>query len=379
MSTSQFCIQQRQQEHQKLKKIFVFSFASSVLLHGILAITFPRWSFESPTQTEQPMKLIIVDKPKPEPQPEPKTIAEPQPKPQPEPSPEPKTIVESQPKPQPEPVKTTTPQPSVEQPPVKPETAPPKQVLTNPTPAPSPAIAPPVEKTTRSTSSNNSSNNSVSPSPNSSNNSNADTSNNAIATNSTPPSPEPKPNSNEGISCISNCQPEYPAVLSGDEGSAGIKLTIDNSGNVTSATIATANSNNQINRQALLAARQMKFSSSNGSNAEVQVTINFTVAGSEYDRLARQQQREREQAQRKRSEQEAARQQQLQQEREARARQEQQQRQAEAEAEQKRQIELQQQQSVPDTQATPTAVPTEVDDEMLRKFRERIEQHQQQE
>ena len=122
----------------------------------------------------------------------------------------------------------------------------------------------------------------------------------------------------------------------------------------------------------------MKFSSSsNGSNAEVQVTINFTVAGSEYDRLARQQQRERELAQQKRKEQEAARQQQLQQEREARARQEQQQRQTEAE--QKPQPQLQQPPSSPDTQAIPTAVPTEVDDEMLRKFRERIEQHQKEE
>lgn len=63
----------------------------------------------------------------------------------------------------------------------------------------------------------------------------------------------------------------------------------------------------------------MKFSSPSGGNsASVQVKINFTVAGSEYNRIAREQQRERERAEKERQEQEAARQQQLEQERQAR-------------------------------------------------------------
>ena len=92
MSTSQFCIQQRQQEKQKLNKIFVLGFASSALIHGILALTFPYWSFDSDIQTEKPMKLILVDQPKPEPKPEPKPVKAATPTVKPVPKPEPKPV-----------------------------------------------------------------------------------------------------------------------------------------------------------------------------------------------------------------------------------------------------------------------------------------------
>jgi hypothetical protein len=68
----------------------------------------------------------------------------------------------------------------------------------------------------------------------------------------------------------------------------------------------------------------MQFSSP-GENASVRVKIEFTVAGSQYDRAAREALEQRERAERERKEQEAARQQQLEQERQARQQQLQQQ------------------------------------------------------
>ena len=76
----------------------------------------------------------------------------------------------------------------------------------------------------------------------------------------------------------------------GVEGSAGVELTIDPNGNVIGAELADADSNSQVNRQALLAARQMQFSSPGESSASVQVKIDFTVEGSEYDRARREEQ-----------------------------------------------------------------------------------------
>ena len=107
MTNSKFCIEQRQKEQQQLKKILVWGFTGSALLHGIIAYALPRWSFESPTEVVKPMELILVDKPKPEPVP--KAVVEPKPKPQikpklePEPEPEPKAVVEPEPEPKPEP------------------------------------------------------------------------------------------------------------------------------------------------------------------------------------------------------------------------------------------------------------------------------------
>ena len=184
-----------------------------------------------------------------------------------------------------------------------------------------------------------------------------------MATNSAPPRPEPS-NVSEGISCVSNCEPEYPTALDGVEGSAGVKLTIDPDGNVVGAELADADSNSLVNRQALLAARQMQFSSPGDSSASVQVKIDFTVEGSEYDRAAREEQERREQAELERQEQEAARQEQLEQERQAREQEE---------------VEAQPQPS-PETKPAPKPLPTlspeELDEERLRKFRERIENYQ---
>lgn len=318
----------------------------------------------------------MVDKPEPKPQPQPKVESQPIAKP------EPQSV------PQPEPVPAQTPEPSAKAPePVKAQTAPakpkpaPKEVLTSPNPAPSqPIVSAPVEGSSQPTAFSNSSiSSSSSVTEASSSSSSQGTPGNVAVSSGAPPRPESS--SVQGISCVDNCEPEYPAALEGTEGSAGVKLTISSNGNVIGAELAEANSDSQLNRQALLAARKMKFDAPpGGDSASVRVRIDFTVAGSEYDRAARQEQRERERQTRERREQEAARQQQLEQERQAR--QEQLERERQARQEQlEQQIESQPQQpaATPPAESKPMPAPaeTEVDDEMLRKFRDRIEQHQQ--
>ena len=349
MSNSQFCIQQRQKEQQRLKKLLMFGFASSTVLHSILAYALPRWSFESPQVVEEPIEIMIVDKPKPKPKP---------------------TSVK------PPPVQAQTPSPPVKPPPVQAQTPPPKpvpktpepkpkKVLTTPTPAPSPPIVPaPVEKTARPSSS--SSNITA---PNRSSLTSTESSNSpdvpdpTVATNSPPSRPEASSEPAEGISCIDNCEPEYPSSLEGIEGSAGVKLTIDRNGSVIGAELVTTDSNAQVNRQALLAARQMQFSSPGDSAASVRVKIDFTVEGSEYDRARREEQQE-----------EAARQEQLEAEQQAK--------QEQLEREQARQQQQQQESTPPLPEAKPspkplpTLSPEELDEERLRKFQERMKNYQ---
>lgn len=317
MANSQFCIQQRQQEQQKTKRLLVLGLTSSALLHGILAWAMPKWSIEPPKIAE-PMELTIVEKPQP--RIESKPIVKPKPKPITQPKIESKPIVKPEPKPipQPEPIKAQTPPPVVKPPkPVKAKTTPPKpvpkKVLTTPTPTPlQPLVSAPIETTPKAPLP---SKTVTAPTSSKPSNNQPSALESPVATKSEPPRPEPS--SREGISCISNCQPGYPAALAGTEGSAGVKLTIDPDGNVIGAELTTADDNADVNRQALLAARQMQFSSL-GENASVRVKIEFTVAGSEYDRAAREAQEKRKQAERKRKEQAAARQQQLERERQAR-------------------------------------------------------------
>ena len=370
MTNSRFCIQQRKREQQRLNKLLIAGFVGSAAVHGILAYALPKWSFDSPKQAEEPMELILVDKPKPkvEPKPEPK--------------------LESKPVVEPEPVAAQTPPPPVKPPePVAAQTAPPKpqpepkKVLTNPTPAPSqPIVSVPVENVSQSSSLNSSFTSSSNSAANSANSiSKPGVTGSVVAANSAPPRPEANNGGEEGISCLSNCEPEYPASLEGVEGSAGVKLTINTDGNVVGAELVEPHSDSGINRQALLAARQMQFSSPGGSSAAVRVNIDFTVEGSQYDRAAREAQEQREQAERERQEQEAARQQQMEAERQAQQEQLERERQARQE-----QLQQQQPESTPPNVETkpaapkplPTLSPEELDEERLRKFRERMENYQ---
>ncbi|MEY4520377.1 MAG: hypothetical protein RLZZ499_2977, partial [Cyanobacteriota bacterium] len=287
MSTSKFCIEQRQQEQQQLKKLLIFGFVSSTLLHGIAAYALPYLSVESP-QVKKPLELVIVDQPKPKPKPKPPEV-----KIKPQPKIESKPIVKSEPKPtpQPEAVKAVTPPPPVP----KPE---PVKAVTPPSPVPKPEPPQPTPKklltapTSASPSSVSVPTSSASDSANNNNDSSSSGVSGEVATNSNNSASSGTESGGEsGIACVNNCEPEYPDALEGAEGSAGVKLTIDPTGNVIGAELASADSNSQVNRQALLAARQMEFSSPPGGNAaSVQVKINFTVEGSEYDRLARQEQ-----------------------------------------------------------------------------------------
>jgi TonB family protein len=184
-----------------------------------------------------------------------------------------------------------------------------------------------------------------------------------------------------GIACVNNCEPEYPDALEGAEGSAGVKLTIDPTGNVIGAELASADSNSQVNRQALLAARQMEFSSPPGGNAaSVQVKINFTVEGSEYDRLARQEQERKEQEKKERQEQETARQQEQQRLKQAQQEQLAQEQARMRQQQQQREVEVKPKPQLLDNQAapkpSPTPMETEPGEEQLRQFQERIENYQ---
>ncbi|BAQ62154.1 hypothetical protein GM3708_2560 [Geminocystis sp. NIES-3708] len=119
-------------------------------------------------------------------------------------------------------------------------------------------------------------------------------SNVAATSQSVPQRPQAKltPPPPESIKCIRNCDPVYPSELQGVEGKTTVKVNLDSGGNVLGVNVVNPHSNGEVNRQALLAARQMRFSSPSVNNASVQVSINFTVAGSEFDRLARQKKEE---------------------------------------------------------------------------------------
>lgn len=147
---------------------------------------------------------------------------------------------------------------------------------------------------------------------------------------SAPPKPKPTPSSPakpDPLKCVSQCKPSYPSILQGEEGSATVLISVNDSGGVTSVTITNAHGNSEVNRQALLAARKMQFTApASGQSKSVPVVIHFTVAGSDFDRQARerqQQQEELRQAARRAEEEKAnqARQRQLEEERQARQRQ----------------------------------------------------------
>ncbi|MEM8674340.1 MAG: TonB family protein [Cyanobacteria bacterium P01_G01_bin.67] len=142
--------------------------------------------------------------------------------------------------------------------------------------------------------SNNSSNNSPPAKPNNSHNQEQ----NSVAAN-TNFQETPKPLS---VSCEKNCQPEYPDILDGTEGSAGIQITIDKSGKVIDAAIAVTNGNPQLDQEALKAAQSMEFSSIDRDLATIRINISFTVAGSDFEKHARQEQKEREKREKQRQE-----------------------------------------------------------------------------
>ena len=372
MNPSDFYLKKRQQEQDNVKKLLIASFIGSTLLHGILIAVFPSWRISQvPEKQEKPIELILVDKPKPKPI-ETKVLPKPKPKPKPietkvvqkpkpklTPGPKAKTPPKPQPRITPKP-QVTTPTPPKPQPETKPQvfTSQPREVITTPFPTENTAPTAPVQ--TENTS----------PEP---------ASNTPVATNSPPPPPKPITDPG-GVSCAANCQPKYPSALNGAEGSAGVRLTISSNGDVTGANLVNANSNATLNRQALLAARRMRFDKiNNQAGAIVTVKINFTVKGSEFDRLARERQAELERERKAKLEEErkqreaAAREAELERERQAKLEEERQKQEAARQAE----LEKQRQQESSVTPANSNnSIEKEREEEMIRKFRERIQQQE---
>jgi TonB family protein len=448
MTYSVTCIEQRQQETEKTRKLIIVGVLGSIALHGIMFTVLN--SIEKPLAEEiKPIEFIVVQEPEIKPEEKPVTKPEVKPQPQPKlqavkpqptvtkreitpPSPTPQ-VAKVTPTPQvpviPE-VVETIPQPSitpqqitetVTQPPITPSPQPtirqPQEVLTSNTLARNnaPRALKPVENSSNNPLSNSfnstarvenhhsnqtspvagvtedmpvssgrlTRNNSKTPtavnntnneregignlrnslsrgSNQNSNNTSQNTvsaipSNIASTSQSIPQRPQAKPTPPppENIKCISNCDPSYPSELQGVEGKATVKVNLDSGGNVLGVSVVNPHSNGEVNRQALLAARQMRFSSPRVNNASVQVSINFTVAGSEFDRIARQkkeeaqrlarlaQEKERQERQTQLEEERLQRQQQLQkerQEREAQARIEREKREAELKKQQELEV-----------------------------------------
>jgi TonB family protein len=381
MLTSEFYIEQRQKEKQKLRKTLRLCLVSSVLFHGGLALTIEDWQSQSPQslQIKKPIEIIILPqsgenspgtasttKLKPKSIPVPTTAAlSAQAKPS-----SPKTPLNPPPQTVTSPPKVEQPQPQKiepSEPPIPKSDSPPVLTSTQ-TPVKSPKIfaqpkinhdPKPVENRerltkprrnsprdrylekiaisphdqpvkpeifkrqtdTRQTNSasildpnsdrwrnryrlhnsaqnpgestqpenskiaTNSSSNSPSDSGNSSttkqseaqNHTSTTQGNNSTATNTIPAQPKTP----LSINCEENCQPEYPSVLDGAEGSAGIRLTISEDGQVIDAAVAVSNGNPTLDQEALQAAERMEFSSIDRDRAIVQINITFTVADSD--------------------------------------------------------------------------------------------------
>jgi len=440
MTYSVTCIEQRQQEIKKTRKLLTIGVLGSIALHGIMFRVLN--SVEKPIAEEKskPIEFIVVQEPeikpeketpkpkeKPQPQPKLETVKPPLPQKR-EVQPQPKiNKTETKPNPQPqkkvkdtpEPIRETTPQPTIS------ESSPPQEVLTSdtvvknnplrtvkPINEDSNSLSSSLNSPTRVENSNNqsstiarvtqdtpvssgrlsrSSNNTpraVSSSQgeevvnlrNSLSRSSGQTSNNnsqnivsaipsniAATSQSVPSRPQAKPTPPppESIKCVSNCNPKYPSALQGVEGKTTVKVNLDSNGNVLGVSVVNPHSNGEVNRQALLAARKMRFSSPGVNNASVQVSINFTVAGSEFDRIARQKKEAAERQARLEQEKERqARQAQLEKERLERQRQlekERQEREAQARIErEKREEELRKQQELEQNQqeTLPSETPT---------------------
>lgn len=98
-----------------------------------------------------------------------------------------------------------------------------------------------------------------------------------------------------GVACISGCSPAYPSVLKGEEGTAMIQVVLDSNGNVVDSQILQGSGSSQLDREALAAARQMKFRVPGGeSSFVVRLKISFKLRDSKFDRPERERQQQEE-------------------------------------------------------------------------------------
>lgn len=367
----------RQQEPKKLRTLLTASFAASVVFHGVLFIFIPRWfSQKQLEKVEEPIELILLDKPKPI---ESKVVPKPAPpKPEPTPPPKVKTPKPEPPKPEPTPppkVETPKPEPTLPPKVETPKPEPPKPEPPKPEPTPPPKVETPEPEKVLTTPDTTSSNAAPAPPVKASPTSNNEAiekinTEETVAINSPPPEIAEPITDPAGISCVANCQPEYPSALDGDEGSAGVRLSIAPDGKVRGAELTNPHSNSMLNRQALLAARQMQFSEiDNEAGALVVVRINFTVEGSEFDDVARERQEKLEEERKAKLEEE--RQQKLEAQK-----QEQERRRSQLEQQRREEIQQQEAESPPATDSTDDLTEEELEAERIRKFRERLENYE---
>lgn len=98
-----------------------------------------------------------------------------------------------------------------------------------------------------------------------------------------------------GVACISGCNPAYPSVLKGKEGTATVQVVLDSNGDVVDSQIVRGSGSSQLNQEALAAARKMKFRvPGGGSRFVVRLRISFKLRDSKFDRQERDRQQQEE-------------------------------------------------------------------------------------
>lgn len=110
------------------------------------------------------------------------------------------------------------------------------------------------------------------------------------------------------LGCRKCSKPKYPesARRQGVEGSAKIKVDVDDKGNVTNVRIAESTGNADLDEAAIRAARRWKFDTPNARQG-VTAKVDFAIEGSERSRQVRERQRKREASRRQRATENATR------------------------------------------------------------------------
>ncbi len=97
------------------------------------------------------------------------------------------------------------------------------------------------------------------------------------------------------LACRNCSKPKYPdrARRQGVEGTAKIKVDVDDKGNVTNVQVAQSTGNSELDRAAIRAARRWKFDTPNGARQGVTAKVDFALEGSKRSRQIRERQRQR--------------------------------------------------------------------------------------
>jgi TonB family protein len=364
---SSIAVQQREKEVQSLKSFLAFSLLGSLALHiGLLASGIGNFLSRTPDLADEPMEVVVVDPPKVEqvkPQPEPQrqpmqpskapVVTSPGssrirtqspaprsatriPSPAPRVAPSRAIVAEKQPQATPEPI-----QKPVQS--VKPEPAPeiaatPKPVQTAPTAVSNQQLkntlaearaargsqtntstntapsAPPVGNTQASqsvaTGSRVSTGNTFGTGRSTGNSTGS-----GSATRGTPQGRGSGAGDAEGtgsgrLACRECGKPKYPekARRRGVEGSTKVKLEVDERGNVTDVKVAQSSGNDDLDKEAVRAARRWKLKNPKGGTQGVVAKVDFALEGSQRARRA-EERRKRREARRKRQQEAASSQQ----------------------------------------------------------------------